>query len=147
MRLHELKSIGKKKKRVGRGGKRGTTSGRGTKGQKSRSGHVIRPAERDLILKLPKKRGFRNKPKSDKALILNLNELQKALAARAEQGKVVLSTQILREAGLLGRTFRGPVKILGEGSIRFPVTVAPGIIVSKSASDKILKAGGTIEAK
>lgn len=145
MRLHELKSISKKKKRVGRGGKRGTTSGRGTKGQKSRSGHVIRPAERDLILKLPKMRGFRNKPKSDKPVILNLSEVQKALAPRAEQGKIVITAELLREAGLVSRKFQGSVKLLGEGSIRFPVTVAKGIIVSKSASDKITKAGGLIE--
>ena len=51
----------RKKKRVGRGGKRGTTSGRGTKGQKSRSGHRIRPAERDLLIRIPKLRGYRNK--------------------------------------------------------------------------------------
>ncbi len=68
MQLHELKPnySNKKGKRVGRGGKRGTTSGHGTKGQKSRAGHRIRPAERDLIQRLPKLRGFRNKPKRKK---------------------------------------------------------------------------------
>jgi large subunit ribosomal protein L15 len=65
MQLHELKPFhpNKKQRRVGRGGKRGTTSGRGTKGQKARAGHRIRPAERDLIQRLPKLRGFKNKPK------------------------------------------------------------------------------------
>lgn len=48
--LHKLK----KKKRIGRGGKRGTFSGRGTKGQKARAGRKIRPAIRDLIQSLPK---------------------------------------------------------------------------------------------
>jgi len=65
MQLHELKPIhsNKQSKRVGRGGKRGTTSGSGTKGQKSRSGHRIRPAIRDLMRRLPKLRGTNNKPK------------------------------------------------------------------------------------
>ena len=53
--FHPLK---KKAPRVGRGGQRGTTSGKGTKGQKSRSGRRIRPAERDLIIRIPKLRGF-----------------------------------------------------------------------------------------
>lgn len=68
MQLHELQPFHatKTEKRIGRGGKRGTTSGRGTKGQKARAGHRIRPAERDLIQQLPKKRGFANKPKGKK---------------------------------------------------------------------------------
>lgn len=145
MQLHHIQSFAKKKKRVGRGGKRGTTSGRGTKGQKSRSGHVIRPAERDLLLKFPKKRGFRNKAKSEKPLALNLDNLQSALAGRAALGNVVVNRQLLKEAGLLGSRFRGQVKILGDGGIKFPVTIAKEVSVSKSASEKILSAGGKIE--
>lgn len=70
MQLHQLKPDHdlRAKKRVGRGGKRGTTSGKGTKGQKSRSGHRIRPAERDLIQRLPKLRGFKNKTKQGKKI-------------------------------------------------------------------------------
>jgi large subunit ribosomal protein L15 len=62
MQLHLLKISHPKleKKRIGRGGKRGKTSGRGQKGQKSRSGHKIRPAERDFIQRLPKLRGKHN---------------------------------------------------------------------------------------
>jgi len=65
MQLHELQpdSPNKTRKRIGRGGKRGTTSGRGQKGQKSRAGRRIRPAERDLIQSLPKLKGVKNKPK------------------------------------------------------------------------------------
>ena len=61
MQTHQLKrNISNKKKRVvGRGGKRGKTSGRGTKGQKARAGHRIRPALRDIIKKIPKLRGYR----------------------------------------------------------------------------------------
>ena len=61
MQLHELQPFHRLKRkapRVGRGGKRGTTSGKGTKGQKARAGHRIRPAERDLIIRIPKLRGF-----------------------------------------------------------------------------------------
>ncbi|MCL4405157.1 MAG: hypothetical protein M1361_00055 [Patescibacteria group bacterium] len=63
MQLHDLKPRHARflKKRVGRGGKRGTFSGRGTKGQRARAGHKIRPAERDFIQRLPKLRGVGNR--------------------------------------------------------------------------------------
>lgn len=59
MKLHEIRSLSRtyKKRRVGRGGKRGKTSGKGTKGQKSRAGRRIRPQIRDVMKKFPKKRG------------------------------------------------------------------------------------------
>jgi large subunit ribosomal protein L15 len=63
MLIHELQPEHKTrdKKRIGRGGKRGGYSGRGQKGQKSRAGRRIRPAERDIILRLPKLRGNRSR--------------------------------------------------------------------------------------
>lgn len=63
MQLHELQPIhqSKSKKRIGRGGKRGTYSGKGIKGQKSRAGRKIRPAIRDLIQRTPKLRGSKDK--------------------------------------------------------------------------------------
>jgi large subunit ribosomal protein L15 len=73
----KLKDKKKRKKRVGRGGKRGTYSGRGQKGQKARAGHRIKPAEKYLIYKLPKLRGIKNKPKSEKPIIFNLSDLEK----------------------------------------------------------------------
>ena len=62
MQLHELRPVhkNKSKKRIGRGGKRGTYSGRGMKGQKSRAGRKIRPAIRDLIQRTPKLRGAKD---------------------------------------------------------------------------------------
>ncbi|KKU11931.1 MAG: hypothetical protein UX16_C0001G0027 [Parcubacteria group bacterium GW2011_GWB1_45_7] len=62
MQLHELKptTVNKGKKRIGRGGKRGTYSGKGMKGQKSRAGRRIRPAIRDLMQRTPKLRGAKN---------------------------------------------------------------------------------------
>lgn len=70
MQLHEVRPItkNKSKKRIGRGGKRGTYSGRGMKGQKSRAGRKIRPAVRDLMQRTPKLRGAKNQaPRYKKA--------------------------------------------------------------------------------
>lgn len=63
MQLHQVQPThkNKSKKRIGRGGKRGTYSGRGMKGQKSRAGRKIRPAVRDLIQRTPKLRGTGDK--------------------------------------------------------------------------------------
>jgi len=122
--LHGLKN--KKAKRIARGGKRGTTAGRGTKGQKSRAGHRIRPAERDLLIRLPKLRGYKNKPISKKLRVVNIGDLEKM--AEKEFNKNNL----------------GPVKILGKGELAKAVTIQ-GLPVSKSAKLKIEKAGGSIK--
>ena len=99
MQLHELKPIHKKKprKRVGRGGKRGTYSGRGQKGQKSRAGHRFQPVIRELIKKYPKLRGYRQKLKIKneklKIAIVNLDILEKKFNA----GEKVTLRYCLRE--------------------------------------------------
>ena len=135
MQLHEFKQKNKiVKRRIGRGGKRGTYSGRGIKGQKSRSGRVIRPAQRDLILRIPKRRGFRNKPFSEKARAISLSELS------AIQGPITVES--LRKAGLSRRGQR--VKILGNGAITKPIEVR-GVPLSENAKLKIEKAGGSVE--
>lgn len=127
MKLFEHSSNkAKKEKRVARGGKRGTTSGRGTKGQKSRSGHRIRPAERDLLIRIPKLRGYRNKPLHEKPRALNVGDLEK------------LSETVFTSKNL------GNVKILGAGELKRKVTVE-GLPVSKSAQSKIEKSGGTVK--
>lgn len=66
MQLHQIQSSHKRKtkKRIGRGGKRGTYCGRGMKGQKARAGAKMKPAIRDLIKKIPKLRGYKFKGKS-----------------------------------------------------------------------------------
>lgn len=140
MKLHTLTSIQKKSQRIGRGGKRGSYSGRGVKGQKSRAGRRIRPAERDLIIRLPKLRGFRNKPKGEISIVFNIGTL--AAASGAGKG-VIITKEFLKTAGLLGKKFNGTVKILGGGEIAFPVSVK-GIPVSKGAKKKIEKAGGKV---
>lgn len=139
MQWHELKlnssHQAKKPKRVGRGGKRGTTSGRGQKGQASRAGHRIRPALRDLMIRIPKRRGFKNKSLVPKPYVISLGALTKL-----SSGEVTLKT--LQEAGVIRKAEKN-VKILGEGEVKKAFTVS-GIKVSASAKEKIEKAGGKV---
>lgn len=146
MQLHGIKPVLKYKRarRIGRGGKRGTYSGRGQKGQKSRSGRRIRPAQRDLILRIPKKRGFGNKPKIPKPLVLNIKDLVDAVKSLvAEKSEILISKEQLKSLGLIPSRYRGDVKILGDGEIQTPFTLQ-GLKVSKSAKIKIEKAGGKV---
>lgn len=146
MKLHDVTSAYKResKKRIARGGKRGTTSGRGTKGQKSRAGHRIRPAERDLILRIPKKRGFRNKPTSPRSVVFRLGHLASLLKPYMDHHKdVVLTPSLLVELEILASK-KGTVKILSNGTIDFPLTTKD-ILVSKIARTKIEKAGGQVQ--
>lgn len=144
MQLHTIGSSNKKaKRRVGRGGKRGTTSGRGTKGQKSRSGHRIRPAVRDLLLRLPKRRGYKNRPQSEKPFIVSLSELEAKLKLFSGEKKALeINKEFLRELGIIPPSYSGVVKIL-NGKIEMPVSIR-GIKLSKSARENIEKAGGSI---
>jgi large subunit ribosomal protein L15 len=143
MQLHELKIKKTKTQRIGRGGKRGTTSGRGQKGQKSRAGRRIRPAMRDLIIRIPKQRGFKNKPVHAGPVILNLGDVQKMKANLAPLDFKV-SPETLKKIGFLAADFRGKIKLLGKGGIDFPAVVS-GLGVSKGAAGRIKKAGGKVE--
>lgn len=90
-------------------------------------------------MRLPKRRGFRNKVKSDKATIFNLGDLSAKLKTYSQTGSPLeIDLALLKVAGLLGKKFKGEVKILGGGEITFPITVK-GIGVSKSAQAKIAK--------
>lgn len=130
----------KSKKRIGRGGKKGTTSGRGTKGQKSRAGHKIRPAERDLIKKIPKLRGYRFKSFQIKDAPVNIGDLEKAFAS----GDTV-NPKTLIEKGLVAK--RGGiipvVKILGTGKLTKKLTIQ-GCATSASAKMQIEKQKGEV---
>ncbi|MCP6720392.1 MAG: 50S ribosomal protein L15 [Patescibacteria group bacterium] len=138
MQIHQLKSLNKRKtKRIGRGGKRGTYSGRGQKGQKSRSGHRIRPAERDLFSKLPKLRGVKNKSLRLKPVVINVGDLEKILDNNS------LNKKILIEKGIVKRMSR-EVKLTGNGEVKKAFTIED-VKVSKTAREKIEKAGGTIK--
>jgi large subunit ribosomal protein L15 len=117
MQLHQVKPTHRQrnKKRVGRGGKRGTYSGKGIKGQKSRAGHKIRPEIRDFIKKIPKRRGYRFKPIKSKPEIVNLRDLEKHF----NEGDLV-NPETLLEKRLISR-IKGStpeVKILGTGELK-----------------------------
>ena len=145
MKLHSRTSIRPKRlQRIGRSGKRGSYSGRGVKGQRSRSGHRIRPAERDIILKIPKMRGFRNKEKADAPIAFNLGQLSIKLKSHAKAGAPLeVSYALLKTAKLLKKDYKRKVKILGTGEIAFPIVIT-GFEVSASAKEKIEKAGGSV---
>lgn len=143
MQLNQLqrKTINKSGKRVGRGGGRGKTSGRGTKGQNARAGHKKRPDVREKLKKLPKLRGYAFNSIELKPAVINLSILESMFAAGD-----TITPEILRERGAIhGRKgVARAVKILGDGELtkKFAVT---GCTVSASAKLKIEKAGGTIK--
>lgn len=100
----------RRSRRIGRGGKRGTYSGRGIKGQKARAGAKIRPAERELLKKIPKLRGYRFKSFRSQPAAVSMRVLEH----RFKEGDTI-SPEILLKSGLIsrihGRTPR--VKIIG----------------------------------
>jgi len=144
MQLHELhpKHKSKKRKRVGRGGKRGTYSGQGLKGQKARSGKRLKPAIREFIKRYPKLRGYNQKstPTSVFGVEVNLDILEKRFGSDEK-----ITPRILLEKGIVHR-IKGripEVKILGKGEITKKLIIED-CHISKSARDKVEKAGGTI---
>lgn len=144
MKLHELrpaKGATKDRKRKGRGvaSGNGKTAGRGSKGQKARSGGNPRPGweggQMPLHRRLPK-RGFTNVFKKDIAVI-NLVDLEKF-----ESGTVVDEAALVRTGLIKGR--HDGIKLLGQGDINTPLTIKLNAI-SRTAKEKIEAAGGTVE--
>jgi large subunit ribosomal protein L15 len=145
----------KSTKRVGRGGKRGTYSGKGSKGQKSRAGASIKPGFRggdNRIWQLfPKQRGASKKPggsgiyakhrfyqlRKDKSPVINVEEFNKF-----SDGETV-NPKTLFEKGIVGRTEKN-VKILGDGELTKQLKFE-GFKFSKSARQKVVKVGGSIK--
>ncbi len=138
MELHNLlpKNKIKPKKRVGRGGKRGTFSGKGSKGQRSRAGHRIRPTERDLIIRIPKLRGVTNKSLVRKPKSVNIRDLDSAF----NSGPITLSS--LKEKGLI-KNYVDSVKILSVGETKKKFEIE-GLMISAKAKEKIEAAGGKV---
>ena len=144
MQLNQLKRKHQNKdaKRVARGGKRGKTAGRGTKGQKARAGHRMRPELRDIIKKLPKNRGYKTQSFEVKPQPVNLALLEKHFADGDKVTPAILLTKkLVVKVG--GKTPK--VKILGTGSITKKVEVA-GCTISASAKAAIEKVGGKVAA-
>ncbi|MGB9743120.1 MAG: uL15 family ribosomal protein [Minisyncoccales bacterium] len=145
MQLHEIKPkhYFKKRRRRGRGGKRGTYSGRGIKGQKARAGRKLKPIIRELIKRYPKLRGYRQKSniKKQKIIALNLDLLENNF----KEGEIV-NPQILLEKGLI-KEIKGKtplVKILSRGEIKKALTIE-NCLFSQKAKEKLEKAGSVIK--
>lgn len=151
MQLHELKPTvrQKRRKRVGRGGKRGTFSGRGSKGQKARAtglGTDFRGGNRPLWKLFPKKRGASKKTEIKhrqfklrqlKPAVINLEAIEKVFS----EGDIV-NPAVLAEKKLI-KSEKDKVKILGQGVISKKLTFE-GLAFSKSAREKVLEAESEI---
>ena len=143
MQLHDLQPIhkAKKKKRIGRGGKRGTYSGRGQKGQKSRAGAKFNPIIRQVVKRYPKLKGYRFNLRDRKIVTINLDVLEKAF-----NEKDVVSPETLIEKKIIRKIkAKTPqVKILAKGNITKPLTIE-GCKISESAKKKVEAAKGTVK--
>lgn len=149
MQLHELQPRAPRQtaKRIGRGGKRGKTSGRGHKGQTARAGNSTRPEMREHIKKLPKLRGHgTNRAKTVNSgrvtpVVINVSALEAAFDA----GAMVTPKTLVKAGMIVPIKKRVPlVKILGNGNLTKKLTVTD-CQASQSAKEKIETAGGSVK--
>lgn len=142
--VHQIKSIHRKKRkrRVGRGGKRGTYSGRGIKGQKARAGAKVKSALKEMILKFPKLRGHKFNPIKEKPEIVNLKKIEE----KFQEGEIVSPKTLFKKGLLKGEGKKPPkkVKILGNGDLTKKI-IFKNCLVSESVKEKIIKVGGKLE--
>ena len=146
MKLNERQKINKSKIRVGRGigSGRGKTSGRGVKGQKSRSGVAIKSFEggqMPLYRRLPK-RGFNsfNKSKIGK---LNLGDLQQFIESKRIKSSEKIDIKYLHNSKIIKKKYE-KIKILGQGEIKDKLNLEVHYL-SNSAKEKLSKNGSTIK--
>lgn len=135
----------KKNAAVGRGGKRGKTSGRGGKGQTARAGHHIRPEVRDLIKKLPKRRGHgKNRARTVRTNRIATSGVNlTALEAAYKAGETVSPASLLARGLVRRAKGRAPeVKILGTGQLT-KALVIKGCTLSAVALAAVQAVGGT----
>ena len=140
--------VTKKKIRVGRGigSGKGKTSGRGVKGQKSRSGVAIKSFEggqMPLYRRLPK-RGFNPIDKINVA-IMNLEKIQSFIDQKTINSSDMINAELLKKLKLINKNSQ-KLKILGTGEIKVKINIEADLI-SKSAIEKLEKAGGKIQLK
>lgn len=143
MQLHELqrKHKNRGKKRVGRGGRKGTYSGHGMKGQKSRAGRKMVPIIRELIKRYPKLKGYRSFAIENYFAVVNLEVLEKI----SKDGEIINPENLIKKgviSKIKGRTPK--VKILGTGKLTKKLVVE-NCKTSKTAKEAIEKAGGSIK--
>ena len=143
MQIHELKPKHKNraKKRVGRGGKHGSYSGKGIKGQKSRAGRKMEPIIRSLIKRYPKLKGYRGFSVENYIAVVNVDVLDK----NSKDGETINPENLVKK-GLISKV-KGKVpkvKILGTGKLTKKLVVE-NCKTSKTAKEAITKAGGSIK--
>ena len=148
IRLNNRPKINKSKIRVGRGigSGKGKTSGRGVKGQKSRSGVAIKSFEggqMPLYRRLPK-RGF-NPINKEKIAILNLDKIQSFIEKKTISTSETLNSASLKKLKLINKNSK-KLKILGSGIIKDKINIEADL-ASKSALEKLEKVGGSIQIK
>ena len=148
MNLNNREKLNKSKIRVGRGigSGKGKTSGRGVKGQKSRSGVAIKSFEggqMPLYRRLPK-RGF-NPIKKGEVAILNLEKIQSFIDNKKITTNDILNTELLKKLKIINKNST-KLKILGSGQIKDKVNIEANL-ASKSAVEKLEKVGGSIQLK
>ena len=146
--LNSTSKVKSKKIRVGRGigSGKGKTSGRGVKGQKSRSGVAIKSfdgGQMPLYRRLPK-RGF-NPIKKNKIVILNLEKIQKLVVSKKIDLNSQINIETLKKAKIINNS-SNKIKILGSGDINVKINLNIDFI-SKSAKEKLEKAGGVVTLK
>ena len=148
IKLNNRTKINKTKIRVGRGigSGKGKTSGRGVKGQKSRSGVAIKSFEggqMPLYRRLPK-RGF-NPIIRDKIAILNLDKIQSFIDKKSLKSNDIINSELLKKLRLINKNSI-KLKILGSGNIKDKINIVADL-ASKSAVEKLEKIGGSIQIK
>ena len=146
--LNTTTSVKIKKIRVGRGigSGKGKTSGRGVKGQKSRSGVAIKSFEggqMPLYRRLPK-RGF-NPIQKENIAILNLDKIQSFINKKTINTNDILNSSSLKKLKLINKNSK-KLKILGSGEIKDKINIEADL-ASKSALEKLEKIGGSIQLK
>ena len=146
--LNNREKINKSKIRIGRGigSGKGKTSGRGVKGQKSRSGVAIKSFEggqMPLYRRLPK-RGF-NSISSERIAIINLEKIQSYIDKKTINTGDLLNSDLLKKLKIINKNST-KLKILGTGEIKDKVNIEANL-ASKSAVEKLEKIGGSIQLK
>ena len=148
IKLNNRPKLNKPKIRVGRGigSGKGKTSGRGVKGQKSRSGVAIKSFEggqMPLYRRLPK-RGF-NPIQKENIAILNLDKIQSFINKKTINTNDILNSSSLKKLKLINKNSK-KLKILGYGEIKDKINIEADL-ASKSALEKLEKIGGSIQLK
>ena len=148
IKLDNRPKLNKSKIRVGRGigSGKGKTSGRGVKGQKSRSGVAIKSFEggqMPLYRRLPK-RGF-NPIQKENIAILNLDKIQSFINKKTINTNDILNSSSLKKLKLINKNSK-KLKILGSGEIKDKINIEADL-ASKSALEKLEKIGGSIQLK